>query len=80
MGGTVFREPIICRNIPQLVPGWKKPIVVGRHAYGDQYKATDFVVPGAGKLEIKWTPTEGGEPINYTVFDFKDAWSGSGHV
>ena len=72
LGGTVFREPILCKNIPQVVPGWKKPIIVGRHAFGDQYKATDFVVPGNGKLEIKWTPDAGGEPINFTVFEFKD--------
>src|SRR5206468_5960553 len=56
LGGTVFREPIICKNIPQLVPGWKQPIIIGRHAFGDQYKATDFVVPGNGKLELKFTP------------------------
>jgi len=73
LGGTVFREAIICENIPRLVPGWKKSIVIGRHAYGDQYKATDFVVPGAGKLEIKWTPKEGGEEIHHTVFDFDGA-------
>src|SRR5437667_1259465 len=52
LGGTVFREPIVCRNVPRLVPGWTRPIVIGRHAYGDQYKATDFVVPGAGSLAI----------------------------
>ncbi|CAI9723510.1 dehydrogenase [NADP] cytoplasmic-like [Octopus vulgaris] len=71
LGGTVFREAIICKNIPRLVPGWTKSIVIGRHAYGDQYKATDFVVPGPGKVEIKFTP-ESGEPTQYTVFDFKD--------
>ncbi|RWS11540.1 Isocitrate dehydrogenase [NADP] cytoplasmic-like protein [Dinothrombium tinctorium] len=71
LGGTVFREPIICRNIPQPVPGWKKPIIIGRHAYGDQYKATDFVVPGPGKLELKFTPADGSEPINHTVFEFQ---------
>ncbi|XP_029636498.1 isocitrate dehydrogenase [NADP] cytoplasmic [Octopus sinensis] len=71
LGGTVFREAIICKNIPRLVPGWTKSIVIGRHAYGDQYKATDFVVPGRGKVEIKFTP-ESGEPTQYTVFDFKD--------
>lgn len=70
LGGTVFREPIVCSNIPRLVPGWKKPIVIGRHAYGDQYRATDFIVPGPGKLSIKWEPTGGGEPIEYEVFDF----------
>ncbi|KAJ8298988.1 hypothetical protein KUTeg_023048 [Tegillarca granosa] len=72
LGGTVFREAIICKNIPRLVPGWNKSIVIGRHAYGDQYKATDFVVPGPGKVEIKYTPTDGGEPITHTVFDFTD--------
>ena len=55
LGGTVFREPIICTNIPRLVPGWTQPIVIGRHAFGDQYRATDFVVPGKGKLTMKWT-------------------------
>lgn len=72
LGGTVFREPIICRNIPQLVPGWKKPIIIGRHAYGDQYRATDIVVSSSGKLEIKFTPDQGGEVINHTVFQFED--------
>lgn len=71
LGGTVFREAIICKNIPRLVPGWEKPIVIGRHAHGDQYKATDFVVPGAGSLEIKFTPTSGGEPISYVVHEYK---------
>ncbi|XP_060086324.1 isocitrate dehydrogenase [NADP] cytoplasmic-like [Ylistrum balloti] len=72
LGGTVFREAIICNNIPRLVPGWTKSIVIGRHAYGDQYKATDFVVPGPGKLEMKFTPSDGGEAMNYTVFEFQD--------
>ncbi|XP_013407452.1 isocitrate dehydrogenase [NADP] cytoplasmic [Lingula anatina] len=72
LGGTVFREAIICKNIPRLVPGWTKSIVIGRHAYGDQYKATDFVVPGAGKLEVTWTPKAGGEPIKHNVFEFED--------
>jgi isocitrate dehydrogenase len=71
LGGTVFREPIICKNIPLLVPGWKKPIVIGRHAHGDQYKATDFVVPKAGKVELVFTPADGGEVERHTVFDFK---------
>eukprot|EP00755_Sulcionema_specki_P010204 Sspe_Gene.6772::Locus_2275_Transcript_2_3_Confidence_0.500_Length_1472::g.6772::m.6772/K00031/IDH1, IDH2, icd; isocitrate dehydrogenase len=62
LGGTVFREPIIIRNIPLLVPGWKKPIVVGRHAHGDQYKATDWVIPGAGKLTMTFTPEDGSAP------------------
>lgn len=72
LGGTVFREPILCKNIPQVIPGWKKPIIIGRHAFGDQYKATDFVVPGNGKLEIKYTPEDGSKPIEYTVYEFKD--------
>lgn len=70
LGGTVFREAIICRNIPRLVPGWTKSIVVGRHAYGDQYKATDFVVPGNGKVEMTFTPADGGEPVKYVVHEF----------
>ncbi|GFR22584.1 isocitrate dehydrogenase cytoplasmic [Trichonephila clavata] len=72
LGGTVFREAIICKNIPRLVNGWIKPIIIGRHAYGDQYRATDFVVPGPGKVEIKYTPADGTPPVSYTVFDFKD--------
>jgi len=59
LGGTVFREPIICKNVPKLVPGWTQPIVIGRHAFGDQYRATDFLVPGEGKMEIKWTSKDG---------------------
>ncbi len=69
LGGTVFREPIICRNVPRLVPGWTKPIVIGRHAFGDQYRATDFVVPGKGKLSIKFVG-EDGKVIEKNVFDF----------
>ena len=61
LGGTVFREPIICKNIPKLIPSWTNPIVIGRHAFGDQYRATDFKVPGKGKLEIKWTSEDGKE-------------------
>ncbi|MDE0387270.1 MAG: isocitrate/isopropylmalate family dehydrogenase, partial [Rhodospirillales bacterium] len=61
LGGTVFREPIICRNVPRLVPGWENPIVIGRHAFGDQYRATDFVVPGKGKLTVRFEPANGGE-------------------
>lgn len=72
LGGTVFREPIICKNIPKLVPGWEKPIIIGRHANADQYKATDFVVPGAGTLKLTWTPPTG-EPIEYVVNEFKSA-------
>jgi isocitrate dehydrogenase len=70
LGGVVFREPIICRNIPRLVPGWTKPIVIGRHAHGDQYRASDFVVPGPGTLMISWTPDDGGEPIEIEVAKF----------
>ncbi|MEE8545611.1 MAG: NADP-dependent isocitrate dehydrogenase [Alphaproteobacteria bacterium] len=70
IGGTVFREPIICRNVPRLVPGWTDPIVIGRHAFGDQYRATDFVVPGKGKLTLKFEPEDGGEIIEREVFRF----------
>ncbi len=70
IGGTVFRQPIICKNIPRLVPGWTKPIVIGRHAFGDQYKATDFLVPGPGKLTMTYTPAVGGQPVEYQIFDF----------
>ncbi|BAE49412.1 NADP-dependent isocitrate dehydrogenase [Paramagnetospirillum magneticum] len=72
LDGTVFREPIICKNVPRLVPGWTKPIVIGRHAFGDQYKATDFTVPGPGKLTIKFVGTNG-ETIEHEVFDFPGA-------
>ena len=72
VGGTVFREPIICNNVPRLVTGWNKPIVVGRHAFGDQYRATDFKVPGKGKLTMTFTP-EKGEPTTYEVFSFEDS-------
>jgi isocitrate dehydrogenase len=72
LGGVVFREPIICSNVPRLVPGWTQPIVVGRHAFGDQYKATDFLVPGPGKLTMKWVGANG-EELNYDVFDFPSA-------
>lgn len=71
LGGTVFREPIIIKNIPRLVNSWTKPIIIGRHAHADQYKATDFVVPGAGKLEIRFVPENGGEVIEHEVFQFK---------
>uniref|UniRef100_A0A8C5HV51 Isocitrate dehydrogenase [NADP] n=2 Tax=Gouania willdenowi TaxID=441366 RepID=A0A8C5HV51_GOUWI len=70
LGGTVFREAIICKNIPRLVTGWIKPIIIGRHAHGDQYKATDFVVPGPGKVEMTYTPTNG-EPVHFLVYDFQ---------
>src|SRR5579864_3884432 len=69
LGGTIFREPIVCKNVPRLVPGWTAPIVIGRHAYGDQYRATDFLVPGPGKLTMTFTPKDGGKPIQYDVFD-----------
>ena len=70
LGGVVFREPIIISNIPRLVPNWTKPIVIGRHAHGDQYKATNFKVPGAGQLTITFTPEDGGEPIQHVVAKF----------
>jgi isocitrate dehydrogenase len=70
LDGTIFREPIVCRNVPRLVPGWTHPIVVGRHAFGDQYRATDFVVPGPGKLTLSFVPDGGGEPITREVFHF----------
>lgn len=70
IGGTVFREPIICKNIPKLVPSWTDPVVIGRHAFGDQYRATDFKVPGKGKLEIKWTSEDGKNEIKHDVFNF----------
>jgi isocitrate dehydrogenase len=73
IGGTVFREPIICKNIPRLVPGWNKSIVIGRHAFGDQYRATDFKVPGKGKLTMKFTPADGGAPIEHEVFSFESS-------
>jgi len=72
LGGTVFREPIIIKNVPRLVPGWTKPIVIGRHAFGDQYKATDFVVGESGALEMTFTPKNGGEKKVYKVFDFPE--------
>ena len=70
LGGTIFREPIICKNVPRLVPGWTMPIVIGRHGFGDQYRATDFRVPGKGKLTMTFTPEGGGEVIKYDIFDF----------
>ena len=70
IGGTVFREPIICSNIPKLVPSWKDPVVIGRHAFGDQYRATDFKVPGKGKMEVKWISEDGKDEIKYEVFNF----------
>ena len=70
LGGTIFREPIVCRNVPRLVPGWTQPIVIGRHAFGDQYRATDFRVPGKGKLTIRFVPEGGGPAIEHEVFEF----------
>jgi isocitrate dehydrogenase len=70
LGGVVFREPIIMRNVPRLVPGWTKPIVIGRHAHGDQYRATDFVVPGPGTVTITYTPDDGGQPMEFEVAKF----------
>ncbi len=72
LGGTIFREPIICKNVPRLVPGWTKPIVIGRHAFGDQYRCTDFLVPGPGKLTVTWTGKDGNK-IERDVFDFPGA-------
>ena len=73
LGGVVFREPIVMKNVPRLVPGWTQPVVVGRHAFGDQYKATDFKVPGPGKLKMVYTPAGGGDTVEYEVFDFPGA-------
>ena len=73
LGGTVFREPIICSNIPRLVPGWTQPIVIGRHAFGDQYRATDFVVPAKGKLSMKWVSEDGSQKIEEDIYDFEDS-------
>src|ERR687884_1747798 len=70
LGGVIFREPIVISNIPRLVPGWTKPIVIGRHAFGDQYRAEDTLIPGEGKLTLTFTPKDGSEPIELNVFDF----------
>jgi isocitrate dehydrogenase len=78
LNGTVFREPIICKNVPKLVPGWTKPIVIGRHAYGDQYRATDFVVDKKGKFEITFTPEDGSEPKKFEVFNYPGGGVGLG--
>ncbi|KAL1718241.1 hypothetical protein EV715DRAFT_201534 [Schizophyllum commune] len=72
LGGTVFREPIILERVPKPVPGWVKPITIGRHAFGDQYRSTDYIVPGAGRLELVFTPKDGSAPTIMNVFDFKD--------
>src|SRR3954465_7429304 len=71
LGGVVFREPIICKNVPRLVPGWTKPIIIGRHAFGDQYRATDYVVPGEGTLTLNFTPRNGGDPVELEVYEFE---------
>ena len=73
LGGTVFRQPIICKNVPRLVPGWTEPIVIGRHAFGDQYRATDFRIPGPGKLIMRWEAQDGGAVIEHEVFEFPSA-------
>ncbi len=73
LGGTIFREPIVIQNVPRLVPGWTRPFVIGRHAYGDQYRATDMLVPGPGKLTLRFEPADGGEAIELEVFDFPDS-------
>ncbi|WP_298321635.1 NADP-dependent isocitrate dehydrogenase [Haloactinopolyspora sp.] len=72
LGGVIFREPIVISNVPRLVPGWTKPIIIGRHAHGDQYRATDFVVPGPGSITMTYTPADGGEPIEMEVANFPD--------
>ena len=73
IGGTVFREPIICSNVPRLVPGWTKPIVIGRHAFGDQYRATDFKINEPGELTMMFTPASGGSPVSHKIFDFESS-------
>ena len=73
IGGTIFREPIICKNVPRLVPGWTRPIVIGRHAFGDQYRATDMIIPGKGKLTMRFEPDDGSDAIERQVFDFPEA-------
>ena len=73
LGGTIFREPIVIKNVPRLVPGWTKPFVIGRHAYGDQYRATDTLIPGPGKLTLHFQPADGSEPIDLEVFDFPES-------
>src|SRR5579863_9231705 len=73
LDGTVFHQPIICRNVPRLIPGWTQPIVIGRHAFGDQYRATDVIIPGKGKLTLRFEPAGGGAPVEYPVYDFPGA-------
>src|SRR3954453_20569132 len=74
LGGVIFREPIVIDNIPRLVPNWTKPIIVGRHAFGDQYRAEDIRVPGKGKLRLEFKPEDGGDPIDVEVYDFPGSW------
>src|SRR5450631_1651804 len=73
LDGTIFREPIICKNVPRIVPHWNKPVVVARHGFGDQYRATDFQFPGAGTLTLTWTPAAGGAPIEREIIDAPSA-------
>jgi len=73
LGGVIFREPILCANVPRLVPGWTKPIIIGRHAYGDQYRATDFLVPGPGKVKMTWEAADGSDRKEFEIFDFPAA-------
>ncbi|MBR8741270.1 NADP-dependent isocitrate dehydrogenase [Nocardiopsis sp. MG754419] len=73
LGGVVFREPIICENVPRLVPGWTKPVIIGRHAHGDQYKATDFKVPGPGTVTMTYTPADGSQPVEFDIAEFPEA-------
>ena len=80
LGGTVFREPIICANVPRLVPNWEQPIVIGRHAHGDQYRATDFVVPAPGRLTMTFTPAAGGGADRARGDGLRRARRGDGHV
>ena len=80
LGGVIFREPIVISNIPRLVPGWTKPIVIGRHAFGDQYRATDLVVPGEGTLTLTYTPTNGDDPVELDVYDFPGGGVDDGDV
>ena len=79
LDGTIFREPIICRNVPRLVPHWSQPIVIGRHAYGDIYRATETKIPGPGKVSMVYTP-EGGKPVEMEIFDVRRPWRGDGHA
>lgn len=73
LGGTVFREPIIMKNVPRYVPGWRRPIIIGRHAFGDQYRATDFKIPAKGRLVMRFEPADGGEALEHEIFDFPDS-------